>query len=98
MIEVRVCKFAIAKLLNSWISIVVNEYQCAYVFNKTFTPCLDVLLIGKFILFRTPHFFNHCIEAFYKMLAVLSELIDGTVIGVRFDFVPSEWLIVGKNI
>lgn len=32
------------------------------------------------------------------MLAVLSELIDCTVIGVRFDFVPSEWLIVGKNI
>ena len=32
------------------------------------------------------------------MLAVLSELIDGAVIGVRFDFVPSEWLIVGENI
>ena len=32
------------------------------------------------------------------MLAVLRELIDGTVIGVRFDFVPSQWLIVGKNI
>lgn len=32
------------------------------------------------------------------MLAVLCELIDGTVIGVRFDFVPSERLIVGENI
>lgn len=32
------------------------------------------------------------------MLAVLSELIDGAVICVRFDFVPSEWLIVGENI
>ena len=36
LIEVCVCKFAIAELLNSRISIVVNEYQCAYVFNKTF--------------------------------------------------------------
>ena len=32
------------------------------------------------------------------MLAVLSELIDGTEIGVRFDFVPGEWVIVSKNI
>ena len=98
MIEVRICKFATAKLLNSRISIVVNEYQRANVFNKAFAPGLDILLIGKFILFRSPRFFNHSIEAFNKMLAVLRELIDGTVIGVRFDFVPSEWLIVGKNI
>ena len=32
------------------------------------------------------------------MLAVLREFIDGTVIGIRFDFVPSEWLVVGKDI
>ena len=50
------------------------------------------------LLYLNPHFFNHYIEAFNKMLAVLCELIDGTVIGVRFDFVPSERLIVGENI
>ncbi|RGL43556.1 hypothetical protein DXC66_00540 [Collinsella sp. TF06-6AC] len=47
LIEVCVCKFAIAELLNSRISIVVNEYQCAYVFNKTFAPGFDILLIWK---------------------------------------------------
>ena len=32
------------------------------------------------------------------MLAVLSELIDGIVIGVRLDFVPGELLIIGEII
>lgn len=32
------------------------------------------------------------------MLAVLSELIDDIVIGVRLDFVPGELLIIGENI